>query len=71
MNGLTEWNKKLEALKALIANYDAALELIKTYRLTEPDQLIKAGYILAVDDKIREALAANPCLDKVTELNGG
>lgn len=71
MNGLTEWNKKLEALKDLIANYDAALELIKTYRLPEPDQLIKAGYILAADDKIREALATNPCLDKVTELNGG
>ena len=71
MSNLDEWNKKIETLKALIANYDAALELIKKYKLTEPDQLIKAGYILAVDDKIREVLASNPCLDKVTELNGG
>ena len=71
MSNLDEWNKKIEALKALIANYDAALELIKKYNLTKPDQLIKAGYILAADEIIREALAANPCLDKVTELNGG
>ena len=53
MPGLDEFNKKMEALKLLLVNYDRAIDYIKKWG---DNDIILFDLIISTDAKIREEL---------------